>query len=105
MADLLGAVRLAESSMHATAGTEVVVDVLVFQRRPEGHTLQGPAWTELREIELEDVAESDLGADEESFAEMQTTRAGPAPTQAPRERATSRPIRVSTPSRAGSGAG
>ena len=43
MADLIGAVRLPESSMHATAGTEVVVDVLVFQRRPDHHAPRGPA--------------------------------------------------------------
>jgi adenine-specific DNA methylase len=33
MADLVGAVRLPEGSMRASAGTEVVIDVLVFQRR------------------------------------------------------------------------
>jgi adenine-specific DNA methylase len=52
MADLIGAVRLPESSMRATAGTEVVIDVLVFQRRAEGQAPRGPAWTELREIAL-----------------------------------------------------
>ena len=36
LADLIGAVRLPEGSMRATAGTEVVIDVLVFQRRVEG---------------------------------------------------------------------
>ena len=40
MADLLGAVRLPEGSMRATAGTDVVVDILAFQRRAEG---QAPA--------------------------------------------------------------
>ena len=52
MADLVGAVRLPESSMRATAGTEVVIDVLVFQRRAEGQASKGPAWMDLREIEL-----------------------------------------------------
>jgi adenine-specific DNA methylase len=33
MADLVGAVRLPEGSMQADAGTSVVVDLLVFQRR------------------------------------------------------------------------
>ena len=42
MADLVGAVRLPESSMRATAGTEVVIDVLVFQRRAGGQGIQGP---------------------------------------------------------------
>ena len=31
MADLIGAVRLAEGAMHATAGTDVVVDILFLQ--------------------------------------------------------------------------
>ena len=52
MADLIGAVRLPESSMHATAGTEVVIDVLVFQRRAEGQAPRGQAWMALRDIEL-----------------------------------------------------
>ena len=33
--------------MRATAGTEVVIDVLVFQRRAEGQTPSGRAWTNL----------------------------------------------------------
>ena len=47
MADLVGAVRLPEGSMRATAGTEVVIDVLVFQRRAEGQAPGGPCtgWT------------------------------------------------------------
>ena len=36
MADLVGAVRLPEGSMRASAGTDVVIDVLVFQRRADG---------------------------------------------------------------------
>ena len=42
MADLVGAVRLPEGSMRATAGTEVVIDVLVFQRRADGQAPRGP---------------------------------------------------------------
>jgi len=52
LADLVGAVRLPESSMRATAGTDVVIDVLIFQRRAEGQAPRGPAWTGLREVEL-----------------------------------------------------
>lgn len=33
VADPIGAVRVPESAMHAAAGTEAVVDILVFQRR------------------------------------------------------------------------
>ena len=50
MADLIGAVRLPEGSMRATAGTDVVIDVLVFQRRAEGQAAGRPAWMDLREI-------------------------------------------------------
>jgi N12 class adenine-specific DNA methylase/adenine-specific DNA methylase len=55
MADLIGAVRLPESSMRATAGTEVVIDILVFQRRAEGQAPGGQAWMALQEIELVDT--------------------------------------------------
>jgi N12 class adenine-specific DNA methylase len=52
MADLLGAVRLPEGSMRATAGTEVVIDILVFQRRAEGQAPSGPAWMAIEEVRL-----------------------------------------------------
>src|SRR4051794_6355497 len=66
MADLIGAVRLPENSMHATAGTEVVVDVLVFQRRPDGQAPRGVAWMELREV-LENAVDAEASSEEESF--------------------------------------
>ena len=50
MADLVGAVRLPEGSMRATAGTEVVVDLLVFQRRADGEPPAGAAWIDLAEV-------------------------------------------------------
>ena len=53
LADLVGAVRLPESSMKATAGTEVVIDILVFQRRADGQTAGGPAWMGLQEISVD----------------------------------------------------
>ena len=53
LADLVGAVRLPEGVMHATAGTEVVVDVLVFQRRAADQAPSGPAWTNLVEIAVD----------------------------------------------------
>jgi N12 class adenine-specific DNA methylase len=54
MADLVGAVRLPECSLRASAGTDVVIDVLVFQRRAEGEPPAGPRWTNLAEVELAD---------------------------------------------------
>ena len=65
LADLVGAVRLPEGVMHATAGTEVVIDVLVFQRRAEGQAPSGPAWTNLVEIAV-DGGEADAGEEAES---------------------------------------
>jgi N12 class adenine-specific DNA methylase len=56
MADLVGAVRLPEWTMRASAGTDVVIDVLVFQRRAEGQQPAGPGWTNLADIELPDIA-------------------------------------------------
>lgn len=47
MADLIGAVRLPEDSMRATAGTSVVADILVFQRRAEEESPAGAAWRDL----------------------------------------------------------
>lgn len=52
IADLVGAVRLPESSLHATAGTDVVVDILVFQRRAEGQTPRGQGWIALHEVPI-----------------------------------------------------
>jgi len=49
MADLVGAVRLPAGSMKEAAGTEVVVDVLFFQRRPPGAAPNGTAWDTLAE--------------------------------------------------------
>ena len=54
LADLIGAVRLPEGTMRATAGTEVVIDVLVFQRRAQGQATSGAQWMNLRELVLED---------------------------------------------------
>jgi N12 class adenine-specific DNA methylase/predicted RNA methylase len=51
MADLVGAVRLPEGSMRAAAGTDVVIDVLVFQRRTDGEAPAGAAWIDLASVE------------------------------------------------------
>ncbi|HME21501.1 MAG TPA: helicase-related protein [Acetobacteraceae bacterium] len=61
MADLVGAVRLPEGSMRASAGTEVVIDVLVFQRRADGQSPGGAAWIDLAPVE-------NAAADEEAGA-------------------------------------
>ena len=51
MADLVGAVRLPEGSLRASAGTDVVIDVLVFQRREPGRSPAGTAWIDLAPVE------------------------------------------------------
>ncbi len=70
MADLIGAVRLPEGSMRATAGTDVVIDILVFQRRAEGQARGGADWHDLVEVAVEDsaAAESDENDEEEDRA-------------------------------------
>ena len=56
MADLVGAVRLPEGSLRASAGTDVVIDVLVFQRREPGQPptgaagAAGAAWIDLAPV-------------------------------------------------------
>jgi N12 class adenine-specific DNA methylase/predicted RNA methylase len=49
MADLIGAVRLPEGAMHDRAGTEVVVDILILQKRGAGTAPAGAAWDVLTE--------------------------------------------------------
>jgi len=60
MADLLGAVRLPATAMRADAGTEVVVDVLVFRRRAIGELPGDDRWLESAEIPDTDLGEGAL---------------------------------------------
>ncbi|HEY5299828.1 MAG TPA: ArdC-like ssDNA-binding domain-containing protein, partial [Acetobacteraceae bacterium] len=68
MADLVGAVRLPEGSMRAAAGTDVVIDVLVFQRRADGQPPAGAAWIDLAPVERAMTDADDEGDDTDSFA-------------------------------------
>src|SRR5271166_1555021 len=68
---LVGAVRLPEGSMRATAGTDVVIDVLAFQRREAGQPAAGAAW-----IDLAPVAPG-AGDDDESDDASGTDPASP----------------------------
>lgn len=56
-ADLLGAVRLPAKAMRDEAGTDVVVDVLLLQRRSLGTPRRDQSW-----IDVGDVPDSDGGA-------------------------------------------
>jgi len=54
LADLVGAVRLPEGSMRAAAGTDVVVDILVLQRRADGQAPGITKWIDLVAIPTQD---------------------------------------------------
>ncbi|MBB2157348.1 DEAD/DEAH box helicase family protein [Gluconacetobacter diazotrophicus] len=60
MADLLGAVRLPATAMRADAGTDVVVDVLVFRRREIGELPGDETWLELGPVPDTDVGDGPL---------------------------------------------
>ncbi|MGI4745507.1 MAG: hypothetical protein ACRYFY_05610 [Janthinobacterium lividum] len=57
MADLVGAVRLPQAAMLADAGTEVVVDVLVFRKRLIGEESRGHEWLDVRDVPGSDEGE------------------------------------------------
>jgi hypothetical protein len=61
--------------MHATAGTAVVIDVLVFQRRTDGKAPSGPAWTNLVEIAV-DGSEADAGEEAASDPSLPDAQSG-----------------------------
>ncbi len=60
MANLLGAVRLPQGSMMAASGTEVVVDVLLFQKRAPGTAPNATQWDSLAEAVPEEDGEKAL---------------------------------------------
>ena len=62
MADLIGAVRMPQGAMAADAGTEVVVDVLLFQRRQPGAQDHGAAWDTIVEVAPDTDGEGTLHA-------------------------------------------
>ena len=57
MADLVGAVRLPQAAMQADAGTEVVVDVLVFRKRLVGEVSRSASWIDVRDVPNSDEGE------------------------------------------------
>ena len=57
MADLVEAIRLPQASMLASSGTEVVVDVLFFQRRASGQPPGDTAWRDLAAVEPHELSE------------------------------------------------
>ena len=62
MADLIGAVRMPQGAMAADAGTEVVVDVLLFQRRQPGAKDAGAPWDTVVEVAADTDGEGTLHA-------------------------------------------
>jgi hypothetical protein len=63
MADLVGAVRLPEGSMRAAAGTDVVIDLLAFQRRTDDQLAAGAEWIDLVSVAMAADEESDDAGD------------------------------------------
>jgi hypothetical protein len=51
-ADFLGAIRLPQSAFKENAGTEVVTDVLFFQRRMPGADKAGEAWQATNQVKV-----------------------------------------------------
>ncbi|HEV2160593.1 Eco57I restriction-modification methylase domain-containing protein [Bradyrhizobium sp.] len=49
-ADLIAAIRLPEGSFRASAGTDVVVDILFFRKRKIGEAKGDPSWLDLDEL-------------------------------------------------------
>jgi hypothetical protein len=62
MADLVGAVRMPQGAMKADAGTEVVVDILFFQRRETGAATNGILWQDVAEVRPDAEGEGALFA-------------------------------------------
>jgi len=71
MADLVAAVRLPAGSMQAASGTEVVVDVLLFQKRAPGVPANAVEWDSLMEAVPEEDGEQALHVNR-YFAERPT---------------------------------
>ena len=55
-ADLLGAIRLPETSFKKNAGTEVVTDILFLRKKVPGETFQGNDWINLGVVKAGDTA-------------------------------------------------
>ncbi len=53
-ADLIGAIRLPNTTFKANAGTEVKTDILFLQKRPPGAPTSGETWLDLAPIETPD---------------------------------------------------
>lgn len=51
-ADLIAAIRLPEGSFRASAGTDVIVDILFFRKRKIGDAEGDPSWLDLDEVRL-----------------------------------------------------
>ncbi|WP_276122427.1 helicase-related protein [Pararhizobium qamdonense] len=58
MADLIGAIRLPESSFRADAGTDVVVDILFFRKRHADEPAGDDSWLDLADVKVEGEGDS-----------------------------------------------
>ena len=55
-AELIGAIRLPDTSFKANAGTEVTTDILFLQKRTPGPVDGGEGWRDLAAIDTPDGA-------------------------------------------------
>jgi hypothetical protein len=55
LADLVGAIRLPTGAHRRAAGTEVVTDLLVFRRRPDGEQMRDDAWETVAQVPIDGV--------------------------------------------------
>lgn len=56
--DLVAAYRLPSTAFKGNAGTEVVTDIIILKKRPEGVAPSGQAWLDVKPAQFGDVTES-----------------------------------------------
>jgi hypothetical protein len=56
LADLVAAVRLPSGAHDRTAGTQAITDLLILRRRMPGRDPSGPAWEQVRDLDIETSA-------------------------------------------------
>jgi len=60
LADLVGALRLPAGAFSASSGTDVVADLLILRRRPDGAPPVGPEWTTTVPAPIEQAGETEF---------------------------------------------
>lgn len=55
LADLVGVIRLPTGAHRRAAGTEVLTDLLLFRRRPDGEPIRDDLWETVRQVPIDGV--------------------------------------------------